>query len=371
MKIFISIVVSIFIFSNFSFAADKKVVDTYKQIQELQKRVEQLENKKNISWVDRIKLNGVIEVEFSYVNNKGNNGVEDKSETKIELSKVELDFSFNLHKYASAFANILYEGDGIDIDEAAIRLGNTENYPVFLQAGKYVVQFGIYESMFITDPETKNLGETNAGAVSIGFENYGVTASVYSFSQDVDKKDENNKGLNYGVGVAYNFKNILPKNISLFIATSYIDTITGTSAFEDTEIDEVDDYVGAYSLFGQLDLFNFTLIGEYVSTTDKFDKNDYQKFDKNYQPRALNLELGYTFPYLNANEMTVALRYEDVKEMFDTDYNVYGAVVSAEIFKIEDLNTLVSLSGEYLHTDFDEGNIDKSDSFIVQLTAEF
>ena len=371
MKIFISIVVSIFIFTTFSFAADKKVVDTYKQIQKIKKRVEELENKKTISWIDKIKLNGAIEVESSYVKNKGNNNVEDNSESKIELSKVELDFSFNLHKYASAFANFLYEGDGIDIDEAAIRLGNTENYPVFLQAGKYVVQFGIYESMFITDSETKNLGETNAGAVSLGFEDYGIVASVYSFSQDINKKDENDKALNYGAGVGYNFKNVLPSDISLFLNASYIDTITGASAFENTEIEEVNDYVGAYSFFGQLDLFDFTLIGEYVSATDKFDKDDYQEFDKNYQPTALNFELGYTFPYLNENEMTIALRYEDVREMFDSDYNIYGAVFSAEVFKMEDFNTLVSLSGEYLHTDFDEDEIDKSDSFIIQLAAEF
>jgi hypothetical protein len=339
----------------------------------LEERVAALEKAAETDWMSRISLSGLVETEFSY--SKTDDGTDETSETDLSLSKVEIGFGVELHKFASAFAVFLYEDEELDVDEGAIVIGNTEEFPVYFQAGKFVVPFGVYETMMITDPYTNDLGEVNRGAALLGFEKSGFSGGVFAFDTDVPEADEDDKPLQFGASVFADLSEYLPEGLGFSFGASYISSMSESGAFEelvvdDLGIDEIDEYVAGYTVFASASFAGVTLIAEYLSTADDF-KADYYGTDKDYKPSALNLEAGYTFEYVSEKEMTVAVRYEDVQEAFGADFNTYGGAVSAEIFREKTLDTVVSLAGEYLRRDYDEDGDPKEDIFTVQLSAAF
>ncbi len=63
------------------------------------------------------------------------------------------------------------EGDkGIIVEESAVRIGGTDEWPWFVQVGRTVIPFGEYDSQFIEDPMVLILGEIDDEAVVLGIE---------------------------------------------------------------------------------------------------------------------------------------------------------------------------------------------------------
>lgn len=72
-------------------------------------------------------------------------------------------------------------GRGLAVEEVALRLGASETIPWLVQLGRTMVPFGEYDAQFIEDPLIVNVGETDADAVSLGFEGerVGLSATLY------------------------------------------------------------------------------------------------------------------------------------------------------------------------------------------------
>ena len=393
---------------------EKKVEKQQTSIEETKKTQEEVkeasEMLKNLK--EHISIGGTVEVEtnFTGIDNKHKSG--DYS-SDITLATAELDVEAKLHKYASANMVFLWEEDDtepVDIDEGYITLGNTDYFPLYLKAGRMYVPFGNFETNFVSDPLTLELGEIQESAYQFGAFYKGLDFSVYFFNPDVNENNDSNEDIikSWGATLSIEFGpaspgkpgseahenynnhiiNILPEDTSLQMQFSYLNNLADTNDFKDAFDDNgwtksVKDYVGGFHAFLMAEGFGFNFIAEYLGATDDFDKTDFGNIGKKFQPKTWNFELGYTFTYYNDKEMTIAAKYEGSDEAAFIDPELfmetqYGIALSANLFTNEKWGTDVNLNIEYLHGEADDDivkflgeDIDSKDSVTIQLQAEF
>ncbi len=159
---------------------------------ELEERIEALEaaNGDGASGVlgqisDRVTLSGAIELDFEYAK------AGDESESDLSLGTVELGVEVALHDYVTAFALLKGEGleddDNVFWDEVTFTF-QSDDFPVYLVAGKRTQPFGVFESMFISDalPQVFEIADTG---VTLGYaddELLGLDASFTLFKEGSD-----------------------------------------------------------------------------------------------------------------------------------------------------------------------------------------
>ena len=386
-------------------AQQKSIEETKQTEKEIKEASEMLKTLK-----DHISIGGVVEAEVNNTNIKRKKA-RDTEDSDITLATAELDVEAKLHEYATANLVFLWEEDDtepVDIDEGYITLGNTDKFPLYLKAGRMYVPFGNFETNFISDPLTLELGEIQESAVLGGFYYKGIDFSVYAFNPDIDEnKDNDDRIRSWGATLTLefgpanpgepgseaheNYNNhilrVLPEGASLTMQFSYLNNIADTNDFKDymsdNGWDKVKDYVDGFHAFLMAEFKGFNFIAEYVGALDDFDKTDFGRIGKKFQPKTWNFELGYTFPYWGEKEMTVAVKYEgsDEAEFIDPELFMekqYGIAFTFNLFNNEKWGTTVDLSFEYLHGEADDSvikflgeNIDKKDSVTTQLHVEF
>jgi hypothetical protein len=393
---------------------EKKVENQQASIEETKKTQQEVKEASDIlkNLKEHISIGGTLEVEtnFTGIDNRDKSG---NSSSDITLATAELDVEAKLHKYASANMVFLWEEDDtepVDIDEGYITLGNTDYFPLYLKAGRMYVPFGNFETNFVSDPLTLELGEIQESAYLFGVAHKGIDFSVYFFNPDVNENNDSNEDIikSWGATLSLEFGpaspgkpgseahesynnhilNILPEETSLFIQLSYLNNLADTNDFKDAFDDNgwiksVEDYVGGFHGFLMAEAYGFNFIAEYLGATEDFDKTDFAGIGKKFQPETWNFELGYTFAYCNEKEMTVALKYEGSDDAAFIDPELfmeaqYGVAISANLFSNEKWGTDVNLNIEYLHGEADDKvvkylgeSIDSKDSVTVQLQAEF
>jgi hypothetical protein len=97
------------------------------------------EEERKAAWWKRVTVGGLIEVEASQT---GTFAKKDSSD--IALAKVELFVDANPFKYVNTHVQFLFEdgNNNITLDEAFVTLGDTEEFPAYLQAGEFVLSGG-------------------------------------------------------------------------------------------------------------------------------------------------------------------------------------------------------------------------------------
>ncbi len=87
-----------------------------------------------------VEFGGVIEVQAGWINDF--NGV---SESDIRLETAEFDFEVRVTDWVTGTLIVEWDSDEdkLTVDEAFITIGDTEIFPLFLNAGRIVVPFGI------------------------------------------------------------------------------------------------------------------------------------------------------------------------------------------------------------------------------------
>jgi hypothetical protein len=349
---------------------EKKVEKQQSSIEETKKNQEEIKEASDMlkTLKDHISIGGTVEVEsnFTGIDRKGASG---DSSSDITLATAELDMEAKLHKYASANLVFLWEEDDtepVDIDEGYITLGNTDYFPLYLKAGRMYVPFGNFETNFVSDPLTLELGEIQESAYLFGAAYKGVDFSVYFFNPDIDENKDKNADIikSWGATLSFDFADFIPEDYSLNIQVSYLNNIADTNDFKDAFDDNgwtksVKDYSSGFHAFLMAEGFGFNFIAEYLGATDDFDKTDFGGIGKKFQPETWNLELGYTFSYLKGKEMTVAVKYEGSNDAAFIDPDLfmekqYGIAISANLFSSEKWGTNVNLNVEYLHGEADD-----------------
>ncbi len=391
---------------------EKKVEAQQKSIEETKKVQEEIKQASEMlkTIKEHVSISGVIEVEANNTNKK-RKSARDTEDSDITLATAEVDVNAKLNDYASGKIVLLWEEDEtepVDVDEGYIMLGNTDKFPLYLKAGRMYVPFGNFETNFISDPLTLELGEIQESAVLAGFYYKGIDFSVYAFNPDIDEAGDNDDRIrSWGATLTLEFGpyspgepgseahqeynnhilRILPEGASLTMQFSYLNNIADTDDFKDYMSDngwnKVKDYVSGFHAFLMAEFKGFNFISEYVTALSKFKKSDFGGIGRRFQPKTWNFELGYTFPYWKNKELTVAVKYEGSDEAAFIDPELfmekqYGISFSFNLMNNEKWGTTVDLNIEYLHGEADDSivkllgeNIDKKDSVTTQLHVEF
>ena len=320
-------------------------------------------------WPTSVTMSGVVQVEGHYFND-----YDEVNSSDIVVDEVGLAIEAQVHKWAKGMLAFLYEEGStpLEIDEAIITLGNSEVSPISFAIGQMYVPFGNFETQMISDPLTLELGETREKAVQVGFESGGFHGSVYGFNGSTQKNDEDTID-HYGANLGFARES---DSFSYDLGGSYISDIGDTGGLTDAlggdDVSNLEgyDYVDGLSAYLILNMGSLSLIGEYVTALDNFSAEHLAFKGEGAEPKAWNLEVGYTFN-MSGKEMTFALGYQGTDEAIAMELpeTRYTSSLSLGIYD----NT--TLSFEYaLEEDYDEADGGTGEDAIratMQLAVEF
>lgn len=246
------------------------------------------------------------------------------------------------------------------VDEAVITLGHSPTFfpgKFSLAGGKMYLPFGKFNSHFITDPLTLDLGEANDSAVNLG---WGVadriTVKTTIFAGGTDTVGDNDAIDSFAASVE-----TTPIH-GLTLGASYISDLAESGIGLVTDASLYTASVPGVAVFLTAAYGPFTLEGEYVTALKSFNAalvTAGADLTGN-KPSAWNVELA-----LAPNDRwEIAAKMEGAKD-FQDDLFRYGGVISYGLFQ----NTVVAL--EYLVADEGNGNENRTHIGTAQLAFEF
>ena len=258
-------------------------------LEDIQKRLEELEAKSTgiINKVsENLSIGGLIEVEAGGEDN--NQSGEDSSD--IALATIELGLDSEVAENISGHVLLLWEeGEGpVEVDEGTIEIQSS--YGLGLIAGKQYIPFGNFESHFISDPLTLELGETNESALLLTYGIGWVELTAGVFNGDIDKTGDD-KVDNFSASLT------LTPSDNFTIGASYISDIADTDSditagtLELSGATTITEHVEGVSGFINLTLGSFNLIGEYLGAGRHFSSTDLEQVvdGKDEKPYAYNV----------------------------------------------------------------------------------
>ncbi|MGB2929022.1 MAG: LbtU family siderophore porin [Desulfobacterales bacterium] len=332
------------------------------------RRIEKQMEQKGVlgKWADKITLSGLIEAEAYYEDyDYDNPATDDEDSSDITLATVELGVDVDIIKHVKGHVLFLWEEDDtepVDVDEGFITLDGEDVVPLYLNVGKLYVPFGNFESHFISDPLTLELGETRESALTVGCVNEWMDVSVSAFNGDIDETGEDNHIESYVASASFSVPEELISNFGIRAGVSYISNIADSDGLEGETPGQIQDYVDGFNAFLSISFMDkFFLEFEYLGALDEFEAGELS-FDggKEFQPETWNFELAYAA----TDRLEVAVKYEGGDDLGDfLPEDQYGAALTYGLFE----NT--SLSLEYLHGEFE--NDDERDLITTQLAVEF
>ena len=319
-------------------------------------------------YIKGVELSGTIEVEavYEHFDPKG-----DKKENSSDLTLETVDLAVDAFITDRIRTHVLFEyeeGEDLVVDKAIIHFQAEEvcvpdlscNSPWYASIGRLKIPFGYFESHFITDLLTENLGESNETAVVAGIHNPFINIAAGVFNGDLDKAQNHDHIERYvAAGIFTLPEDILP-NVGLMTGVSYISNIADSdnlTDFFDEEFgtDTIEDDVAGFSSFLSVSLMDrFFFEAEYVGSVESFEE------DENFKPKTWNFQFAFT----PIQDVEVAILYggssNTLNFLPDTQFGIAGFY---EIFN----NTSIGL--EYLYEEFE--NDDKVVRLTTQLAVEF
>ena len=337
---------------------------------ELTERVMKLEEKAggfvSDAWTDRVTISGLIEAEAGYATfDPADPGANSEDESDVVLATVELGVDVDIAKHVTGHVLLLWEEDDtepMDVDEAFITLDGKDVCPLYLSVGKLYVPFGNFESHFISDPLTLELGETRESAIQAGFVSDLFQLSAALFNGDIDETGEDNHVDSFVAAATFTLPEDAAGPIGVAGGLSYISNLADTDGLEGETPGQVADRVGGFSAFVSLSLADlFFLEAEYLTALDDFAPGELS-FDGGgaAAPKAWNLELAWA----TTEQLEVAVKYEGGDDLGDfLPEQQWGAAASYALFE----NTCLAV--EYRHGEFETD--DTQDVLTAQLAVAF
>jgi hypothetical protein len=325
-------------------------------------------------WADKIHPSACIEVEAFYEDyNFHDPSVRDLYASDLVLATVEIGFDVDIAKHVKGSLYFLYEEDEtepMDVDEGIITIDGADVVPLYVDLGKMYVPFGRFESHFIRDPLTLELGETNESAVVGSFRNDLLELSVGAFNGDIDETGEGSNHINnYLASVVFTLPEKTVSNLDLTAGISGISNIADSDGLQ-KEIEEAAEEEGKEATIkNHVDGFNAFIIAsfmdrfffnaEYLGAMDDIEMDTLDE-GKSYKPEAWTVELAYGV----TDSLNLAVCYEGSHDCNNfLPKKQFGGVVNYDLFK----HTSVAL--EYLYGKFE--NKDTRHLMTTQLAIEF
>ena len=336
-------------------AQDEMIVEKDRQIAELTGGGED-------AWFDAVEIGGTIELEAAH-----ESPYEGDSSTTAELAKVELGIAARIHDWVGAEIVVRNDDDDkIEVYEAFLTIAPPEGAWA-LQAGGYVVPFGVYETSMISDPVTLELGETGQDAVTLAAESGGLYGSVFAFNGDLDRGDDDTID-GFGVSLGYAMESewsTVDANLSWINDLGESDGVEGRIG-ETAGADNVPGWAASVVL-GWGDV---TLIGEYLAALDGFGGDGLEFGGAGAEPSAWTVEAAYGFD-LGGRDATAAASYQGTGEAIDLDLPEKRALVGLSVEMVEGLGLSAEWKRDEDYGEAEGGTGKSADTVTVQLAAEF
>ena len=290
----------------------------------------------------------------------------------LTLAKLEAYFDTQPHEYLSTHFQLIYEDDGTDtisLDEAYAIIGNTEETPLYLQAGKWAMPFGGFDTAMSTDPLTKTLGETAEAALLVGYSKGGFTIEGYGYNGDTQQSGDENEIDQFGFHG--NFETEM-NGTAISIGAGYLSNITDSGTITDnvTGGTALVDYVPGWEVHGTITKGPFVIYGGYMTAKDSFASGELAFNSQGAQPAAWNLEAAYVTE-IKSKETTFAVTVQGTDEAFALSLpeTRYGGAMTVQVLP----NYSATL--EYLHDEdysaSDGGTGNDGHTLTLKVAAEF
>jgi len=294
--------------------------------------------------------------------------------TNIDLTNVTLDtYILGPSQWLSSLISLTYDNapgsaDGtfasnspvlnsrVYVRQAFFTIGNLSVTPFYGTAGQYYVPFGTYASNMVSSPLTLAMARVKARAILLGYQpqvNNTPYASAYIFQGDTHAgagNRVNNGGINLGYRFTYNkfggdigagvIGNIADSGGMQFVANSAT-TFNGFGGLNGTGNERIAHRVPAYDLRAMLDFGStFDFLGEFITSSTAFNKNDLTMNNHGARPKALNTELSYSFQTFS-RPTAIAIGYGMTKDALALQLPAqrYSATLNTSIWR----DTLQSL----------------------------
>jgi hypothetical protein len=322
------------------------------------------------AWAEHIAIHGVVEVEAGYAKTSSDDDAAEAKESDLALATVEIGIEARLSDWIAGEVVLLYEEDDteeVTVDMGVIALGNPEASPLYLELGKMYVPFGVYDSSFITDPLTLELGETRESAARLGAVFGGLDLSISLFNGDVE--DDADSHLDDFVA-ALTYEHAFSESVALLVGAAYATNMADSDGITD-RIDEmtggtvIRDKVSGASLFAALAIGRFGFLAEYVTALDDFAAGEILA-GAEATPSAWNVEACMAV----SEALSIAVKYEAGSELGDwLPEKRYG--IAASYLVHEGDWGAATLSLEYMHGEYDDADNTEEDALTAQFAIEF
>lgn len=285
----------------------------------------------------------LLEAEGSYAKNNG------EEESDLVLATVEFVVDAAVNRWLRGHVCLLWEEDDTEplaLDEAVITVGSA----FYVQAGKYYLPFGNFESAFVSDPLTLELAEINTSSALTGYGNEWFDVGVGAFKGD----DED------VVDTFYAAANCTVSDL-LVCGAYWLSDLLETDGLADLN-DDLDQREGGAGLYANL------YVGPVVVNTEVVGAlNSYDIAGAEYQPLAYSVETSV----LIAEKWMVGVKYEGSDDFYAEFDGValegqfhdegYGAVVAYGFHEN------AAISTEYMRLVYHD---EEGDQVTVQLALE-
>ena len=323
-------------------------------------------------WADKIHPSACIEVEASYQDyNFHDPSVRDTDTSDLVLATVEIGFDVDITKHVKASLFFLYEEDAteFDVDQGIITIDGADVVPLYVDLGKMYVPFGRFESHFIRDPLTLELGETNESAAVGGFRNDLLELSVGAFNGDIDETGKGSNHIdNYLASACFTLPETTVPDLDLTAGISWVSNIADSDGLQEAIEEAAGEEKKEATIKKHVDGFNAFLIAsfldrfffnaEYLGAINHIEMDTFDE-GESYKPEAWTIE----FAYGVTDSLNLAVCYEGSNDCYFLPKKQFGGVVSYELFK----HTSVAL--EYLYGKFE--NKDTRHLMTTMLAIEF
>lgn len=308
----------------------------------------------------KLGFSGVLEEELGYIIAEGGD------ESDFAIAKVELGGDVSLGPNVDGHVLFLYEqgenNDNIVVDEGTIslRLPITLLAELSLSLGRTCIPFGEFNSHFVTDPFSLDIGETHQVALQVLASHEIVEFSTALYNEEVDIEGGNSAQIN---DIAVRLAAFVPegamgRDMNVLLGASLITNMAGTDGLTDMIRDgKASETAMGLGSFTSISFLNVFLEGELVLALSNIKLPD----GGTLKPRAFNVELGYCLPFSSSVE--IAGKFEQLSVGGDNSTNRFGGVVSMGLF-----GDTACLALEYLRTD--DGNAAEN-SIVGQVAVEF
>jgi hypothetical protein len=267
-----------------------------------------------------VKVSGIIEVGFTLQRDYNKDSTSD-----ITNDTAQIDIEKRISDIVSGRITLLHEDSGekddggIAVDEAVLTLG--KEIGLYLHAGKMYVPFGNFDSEFVSDPTTLEIGETNENAVLVGYRWEHLSVSAYGFNGDSQKDGQENKVNGMGANIAAEFGRGPHKFKS---SLGYINNLADTDGMNsvdifadknsDASVNDLVHQVSGLSVGLDYDSSFMLAHAEWITALEAYDPTDLNWNGKGARVGAYKLELGSKHNILEKETMFL-LGYQSTRQL--------------------------------------------------------